>query len=373
MKFFTYIPCLLVALGIAYLEAQAQGCVAIRQFSGVGNSLNHGELLQKGDINFSTNYRYFRSFRHFKGTHEEPDRVANNTEVINWSHSVDLNISFALTNRFYLAASLPFVYNERSSLYEHGRTSRHKSYSGGMADMRLGGGYWLFEGENAAKGNIAIGASVKIPTGDYNAKSTFYNVDPEGIPQVRPVDQSIQPGDGGVGLILDTQGLRFLRNNVVVYYDGFYLINPRETNGTRTFRETLNPVLSNEAIMAVPDQYAVRAGIFRSLFVHGFGMSLGGRIEGVPVRDLIGGNAGFRRPGYVVSVEPGMSYMVKNFTVSLNVPVAVHRNRTRSVTDIEASTPTNYRHGDAAFADYLINVGIAWRLSKKTPAPFNVN
>lgn len=44
MKFFTYILCLLVALGIAYLDAQAQGCVAIRQFSGVGNSLNHGEL-----------------------------------------------------------------------------------------------------------------------------------------------------------------------------------------------------------------------------------------------------------------------------------------------------------------------------------------
>ncbi len=373
MKTFTYILGLLMALTGIKSYVQAQGCVAIRQFSGVGNALNQGEILQKGDLNIGANYRYFRSFRHFKGTHEEPDRVANNTEVINWSHSVDLNVSYALTDRFYVAASLPFVYNERSSLYEHGRNSRHTSYSGGIADIRLGGGYWLFGGEKAAKGNMALGASIKLPTGNYNAKSTFYNVGPEGSPQVRPVDQSIQPGDGGVGLILDTQGLRFLKNNFIVYYDGFYLINPRETNGTRTFRETLNPILSNESIMAVPDQFAFRAGLFRSLFVHGFGALLGGRIEGVPVRDLIGGNEGFRRPGYVISVEPGISYMVKDFTLSLNVPVAISRNRTRSVTDIAASTPDNYRHGDAAFADYLVNVGLAWRISKKESKLFKLN
>ena len=373
MKIYIYIFCLSVALCITSTFVRAQGCVAIRQFSGVGNALNQGEILQKGDFNIGTNYRYFRSFRHFKGTHEEPDRVANNTEVINWSHSVDLNVSYAVTDRFYVSASLPFVYNERSSLYEHGRNSRHMSYSGGIADMRIGGGYWLFAGEKAAKGNMAIGASIKLPTGNYNAKSTFYNVGPEGSSQIRPVDQSIQPGDGGVGLIVDAQGLRFLKNEFIFYYDGFYLINPREMNGTRTFRETLNPILSNESIMAVPDQYAFRAGIFRSLFVHGFGTSLGGRIEGVPVRDLIGGNEGFRRPGYVISIEPGISYMVKDFTVSLNVPVAISRNRTRSVTDIAASTPTNYRHGDAAFADYLINVGLAWRISKKEPELFKLN
>ncbi|WP_245802909.1 hypothetical protein [Cyclobacterium lianum] len=348
----------------------AQGCVAIRQFSGVGNALNQGELLQKGDWNIVSNYRYFRSFRHFKGTHEEPDRVANNTEVINWSHAVDLNLSYAFSNQLYGVVSLPFVYNERSSLYEHGRSERHVSYSQGLADMRLGLGYWLFKGEKARNGNMAFGLNLKLPTGKYDARSTFYNVGPEGAPERRPVDQSIQPGDGGVGLIADMQGLRFLGNEFVFFYDGFYLINPRETNGTRTFRETLNPILSNESIMAVPDQYALRAGVFKSMFVHGLGFSLGGRVEGIPVRDLVGGNTGFRRPGYVVSIEPGISYMINNFTLNVNVPVALHRNRTRSVTDIAASTPQNYRHGDAAFADYLLNVGLAWRIVKKEPAVF---
>lgn len=356
---------------LSTIKTNAQGCVAIRQFSGVGNSLNQGELLQKGEWNVLTNYRYFRSFRHFMGSHEEPDRVTNNTEVINWSHSVDLNISFAFTDRFYGLVSLPFVYNERSSLYEHGRTERHTSYSQGIADMRVGAGYWLLKGEKATHGNMAVGASLKLPTGNYDAKSAFFNVNGPGSQERRPVDQSIQPGDGGLGLIVDTQGLRFLGNEFVLFYDGFYLINPRTTNGTRTFRETLSPILSNEAIMAVPDQFAARAGVFKSLFVHGMGISLGGRIEGVPVRDLFGGDEGFRRPGYVISIEPGFSYMINNFTLNLSVPIAMHRNRMRSVTDIAATTPDNYRHGDAAFADYLLNVGLAWRFLKKETSPFN--
>jgi hypothetical protein len=371
MKAFIYISVfLLFTLINLPKESIAQGCVAIRQFSTAGQSPNSGGFLEKGTWNFTSNYRYFRSFRHFKGTHEEPDRVANQTEVINYSHALDINISYSITDRLYGIASLPFVYNERSSLYEHGRSERHRSYSKGIADMRVGIGYWLLSGENSSKGNLAVGAGIKLPTGNYEAKSVFYNVGPEGNPERRPVDQSIQPGDGGVGLILDSQGLRFLNHGVVLYYDGFYLVNPRETNGTRTFRETLNPILSNESIMAVPDQFSFRAGVYKSIFTHGLGFSLGGRAEGIPVRDLIGGNEGFRRPGYVISVEPGISYMVKNFTVNLNVPIAIHRNRTRSVTDIDASTPNNYRHGDAAFADYLVNIGVAWRIVKKEPALF---
>ncbi|MDX5479105.1 MAG: hypothetical protein LPJ98_11680, partial [Cyclobacteriaceae bacterium] len=61
----------------------AQGCVAIRQFSGIGNAVGQGNILEKGELNISANYRYFKSFRHFRGTHEEPDRLTNNTEVIN--------------------------------------------------------------------------------------------------------------------------------------------------------------------------------------------------------------------------------------------------------------------------------------------------
>ncbi|MDN3603522.1 hypothetical protein QWZ00_10380 [Belliella kenyensis] len=89
------------------------------------------------------------------------------------------------------------------------------------------------------------------------------------------------------------------------------------------------------------------------------------------MRDLLGASDGFRRPGYIISVEPGVSYMLGNFTTTVNVPIALVRNRTRSLTDIADSTPDNRRHGDAAFADYLINVNLAWRIPKRVKGVFN--
>lgn len=344
----------------------SQGCVAIRQFSGIGNAVGQLNVQSKGDWNLSTNYRYFKSFRHFRGTHEEPERVEQGTEVINWSHGVDFNVSYAFTDRFYGLISLPFSYNERSSLYEHGRQSRHVTYSQGLADIRIGAGYWLLSGEKANKGNLSIGLGLKLPSGNFNSQSTFYNVGPNGTPERRPVDQSIQLGDGGFGIMLESQGLKEFKSSLFGYYNAFYLLNPRNTNGTQTFRAR-----QSEAIMSVPDQFALRAGIFYGIKkIHGLGVSLGGRLEGVPVRDLIGESEGFRRPGYVISVEPGVSYMLGSVTATLNVPVALVRNRTRSLTDIADSTPDNFRHGDAAFADYLINFGVAWRISKKIESPF---
>ncbi|MBN3584085.1 hypothetical protein JYB64_16935 [Algoriphagus aestuarii] len=353
-------------LTCSYLSAKAQGCVAIRQFSGLGNAVGQGNMLEPGEWNISANYRYFKSFRHFRGTHEEPNRIEDGTEVINHQHGLDINISYAFNERIYGIVSLPFQYNERSSLYEHGRTERHTTYSKGFGDMRIGGGYWLLSGEKAKKGNTAIGLGIKFPTGDYAATSTFYNQGAEGGTEVKTVDQSIQLGDGGTGFIIDFQGLWNLKGTYFWYYDGFYMFSPKETNGTPTNRRR-----ENEAIMSVPDQYALRTGVFKSFTnIHGLGISLGGRVEGIPVHDAIGGSEGFRRPGYIVSMEPGISYMKGNVTGTLNVPFALIRNRTQSVTDIENSTPDEVVHGDAAFADYLINFTLAVRIPKKITSPF---
>src|SRR2546427_9636955 len=79
---------------------------------------------------------------------------------------------------------------------------------------------------------------------------------------------------------------------------------------------------------------------------------MGLRYDGVKVFDLIGGSLGCRRPGYAISVEPGFQYERGKDTWSLNIPVAVQRNRKRSVPDQMQGTA-----GDAAFADYFITVG----------------
>ncbi|OQD41624.1 protein involved in meta-pathway of phenol degradation [Croceivirga radicis] len=343
----------------------AQGCVAIRHFSScVGNALENN-LLGPGDIQIGSNYRYFKSFRHFRGTEEEADRVANETEVVNNAHAWDFFITYGITDRLYASATLPFVINTRSSLYEHGRNERNTTFSRGLADVRLGVGYWVFNPANNPNGNLALGLGVKLPTGNYNASDIFYNVGPEGSPQVRPVDQSIQPGDGGFGITLDFQLYKKIFTDFYLYAGGFYLINPRETNGTRTLRETLSPILENEAIMAVPDQFSSRLGLSYAISPL-FSTSLGARFEGIPVKDLMGGNKGFRRPGNVLSLDPGLAYMANNLSINLNVPIALRRDRPQSVTDLETQMATgNPRNGDAAFADYAINLGITFRLPNK--------
>lgn len=341
----------------------AQGCVAIRHFSScVGNSLE-SNLLNTGDIQIGMNYRYFKSFRHFRGTEEEPDRITNNTEVINIAHAWDFFLTYGVSDRVYASITLPTVINTRSSLYEHGREERNTTFSRGLGDIRLGIGYWLLDLESHPNGNLAVGMGVKLPTGNYNASDIFYNVGPNGEPQVRPVDQSIQVGDGGFGATLDFQFYHKITTDLFTYSSGFYLLNPRETNGTRTFRETLSPVLQNEAIMAVPDQYSLRAGFSYSLSPT-ISTSLGSRFDCVPVKDLIGGNDGFRRPGNVLSIDPGVAFMTGNFSLNLNVPFAIRRDRPQSVTDLQTEVLTGEpRSGDAAFADYVINFAVSYRVS----------
>ncbi|MDC7995345.1 hypothetical protein [Altibacter sp. HG106] len=350
------------------ISLYAQGCVAIRHFScSVGNQLENN-LLNEGSFQIGLNYRYFRSFRHFRGTEEEPDRVTNNTEVVNNAHAWDLSLNYALSNRWYAGMTIPTVINTRSSLYEHGREERNMTFSRGLGDIRLGVGYWFFDPVAHTNGNLAVGLGVKLPTGNFNATDIFYNVGVDGSPQVRPVDQSIQPGDGGFGVTVDFQLYQQIAPQFFAYAGGFYLINPRETNGVRTFRETLSPILQNEAIMSVPDQFSVRAGASYS-FSTTWAASLGARYEGIPVEDLVGGSEGFRRPGNVLSIDPGISFMRSNVSLNLNVPIALRRERPQSVTDIETSEVTGeFRNGDSAFADYLINFGIAYRFPAKKTA-----
>jgi hypothetical protein len=77
---------------------------------------------------------------------------------------------------------------------------------------------------------------------------------------------------------------------------------------------------------------------------------------------LVGGNNGFRRPGYIVSFEPGITYEFKNFSAYAYVPVALQRNRVQSEPDkIRTKLTGVYAKGDAAFADYAINIGLTFK------------
>lgn len=371
MKKYTKILVATVALTLAYLNANAQGCVAIRQFSGVGTTTGQIGGQTKGDWTVATNYRYFKSFRHFGGTEEHTYRVEDGTQVINKSHFLDFGINYSFSDRIFASAIIPLVFNDRSSMYEHGGNppnglgERHHTSSKGLGDIRLAVNYWLIDPAKAGHGNASVGLGIKLPTGAFDAEDMFYNQGPDrNIDRIAVVDQSIQPGDGGYGMTLDFQGFYMLSHKVVLSGSFFYLANPMATNGT--VRRGGNPETPEFDEFSVPDQYALRVGASYMTSLSGLSLYGGGRMECLPASDLLGSSEGYRRPGYVISLEPGISYSKGDFAALLSVPVAVERNRTKNYTDKIRGT-----HGDAAFADYTINVGLTWRIPRKSAEVFN--
>lgn len=342
-------------------EVSAQGCVAVRHM-GMCTVTDSSSVLQPGQFQITMGYRYLHSFKHFKGTEEQVERVEQHTEVVNKTSSMDITLSYAVNRRLVLNATIPLTFSTRSSLYEHDRVNRFTTRAYGIGDMRLTATYWIFDPQTKGmKHNLSIGGGIKIPTANEGTTDVFYTANG---PQERPVDQSIQPGDGGWGVNLEFQAYTHIVHRLYAYANGFYLFNPMNTNGVRTFRDSLSPILANEAIMSITDQYMFRGGLsFYPLNSGNLSFTLGARMEGIPVKDAFGKSEGFRRPGYVVSIEPGMTYRLrKKHEFNVNVPVALLRNRLQSLTDKETEQLTGKpRHGDAAFANYLLLITYAYK------------
>ena len=386
MKVRSFLVASFLVFGVS--NAKAQGCVAVRGFGGCGVAGGSGLALAPKQWQVGANYRYFESFRHFKGDEEQYDRLVKQTQVINYSNTIDISASMGLTLRTQMNVNLPVSYTDRSSYYEHGGQTttfpgaRKTSTSAGIGDARIGISKWLWNPVSHTKSNLMLGVGLKLPTGNWNVQDSFYNVmvtDPvtgssSRKTVYRPVDQSIQLGDGGIGLSLEMQGFWEMADGLFAYGNAFYILNPRGVNGTMTNRRTtivvngVSQVFTNEYMCSVADQYAARLGFLSQSQLHGLSFSWGARLEGVPVRDLVGESYGFRRPGYTIAAEPGVTYMKGKTTLNFNMPIALYRIRKQSVTDKEVQDATGVaRNGDAAFADYLISLGVTYRLDAPKP------
>ncbi len=395
---FKFLPLVFAFLLIGLQHAGAQGCVAVRQMGGLSLCSLNSYNLQKGNFQMGVGYRYFHSFRHFVGTEEQPDRQttggghdANGNELGNavniYSHAVDFNFSYGISNRLQLNATIPYVNNERSQVLRQTSpepdTFRYSVFADGIGDFRLGLNYWVFEPSTAHDGNLMVGLGIKLPTGNFAATDNQVPQTDGTKKDFIVMDQAIQPGDGGTGFSVELQGFKKLFGNFIGFANGYYLFNPRESNGTYKSAPTVvkSPVDGNVLgtmygynIYASPDQYFVRAGISTNVLKK-LNVSLAYRWEGIPAYDAIGGQVAYRRPGYVMAIEPGLAYSTGNHSFYLFVPKNIVRNRIQSAADIAnqdlqnsvVTDPADYVHvqGDAAFADYSISVGYSYRFGQK--------
>lgn len=410
MKSYFYALAGCLILSLCYNKAAAQGCVAVRQMGGVNPLSSNGYTLPKGEFQVGVNYRYFHSFRHYVGKEEQEHRQytgggfdANGVEKGNavniYSGAIDLNLSYAVTDRFQVNLAIPYVQNERSQVQVTKRDDDNKAIDGirysvfakGLGDIRISGNYWLFNPATATRGNLSLGVGIKTNSGSHTQKDNglFLNTKTRhgNIPydSLVMMDQAIQPGDGGIGFSLELQGFKQVYKRIYGFANGYYLFNPRESNGT--FKSAPSVVTAKDGtnlgtlygynVYASPDQYFVRAGFMGSLLKsQNLVLSAAYRFEGIPAYDAFGGQSAYRRPGYVMAIEYGASYRSGKHSFGLFIPFNFVRNRIQSAADIasqnlqnayaESKNETDKVHvqGDAAFADYSINLNYSYRLGK---------
>ena len=329
--------------------ARAQGCLAAHTNTSMqgclgDNQTTVGSLLRNRPLTIEVDWRSFSSFRHFSGEKENVQREILNTQIKNHQNLYNINVDLQLTPRWSVNAFVPVLQGTRNQKYP--------PYGvfdiAGLGDVIVGAQAWVLRPPAENGGNIAFSAGLKLPTGLNNGMGTARLAN--GTVQKVVADQSLQPGDGSWGFTLGSQAYKQTLFHTTAYFQGSWLFNPRDTNGVATFRAQ-----RGEGVMSVTDQYLFRAGLSRHVpRVRGLAASFGGRMEGIPVRDAFGKSDGFRRPGYIISVDPGVQYQYKRTMLAVTAPWAVQRNRRASVTDLANGT-----HGDAAFADYAVLVGLS--------------
>jgi hypothetical protein len=171
-----------------------------------------------------------------------------------------------------------------------------------------------------------------------------------------PVNQSIQLGDGGTGISIELNSFYKINKKFSLYGNAFYMFNPRDQNGTLSGYPLKEPYIeSGGTVNSVPDAYTFRLG--GNLTTKSVVLWAGGRLEGIPVHDAIGSSNGNRRPGEIISIEPGIKFKLKKATIYGFFPFPVYRATEQSLPDSVIGIPSV-----GGFSNYMIFVGTFFKL-----------
>lgn len=261
---------------------------------------------------------------------------------------IDLDLYYGITNRLSVDLTVPFLWGSGGFYDPAGSGKFFDFHAGGLGDMALQAEYWLNDPTMPSRIQGSVDMGIKFPTGSDAVTGPY----PNGA--MLPIDEAFQLGNGGWEILLRAQGTAPIVGDLSAYGSGYYGLSLTGTNGVYMYRATGVP----DSLRGVPDTYSGRLGVAYLLPVlQDFVLSAGGRINGVTVKDLIGGgDLYWRRPGYEVYVEPALTWTHGPNMASVSVPVRVYQMKLDSLLDISRN-----RHIGSDFAPYLILASYARR------------
>ena len=337
------------AIALVPSTAAGQGCEPIR-FTVPVNLGALGQAYKPSGWELSLAYRRLYSEDWFVGRDQDDARAPAGQPPVFEIHTLVGEVSYKFNDRFRARLDVPFSTGSLTRIWPDGQT--HEQTATGLGDISLIGEAWLLKPRTHPRGNISLGLGFKAPTGNHKIGSQFYTA---SGPKDFPADQTIQPSDGGWGVLMDMQAFGQIFDRTSLYAIASYMANPKAKSDVPGDPSATAPYWS------VPDVYSGRTGVAYDLFPeHGLSVSLGARIDGIPVHDVFGGvddSTTIRRSAYVVFADPGMSYSRDKNTFTLSVPWRVKVNRMKSVRE-EQTGGLNA----GGFAKYLIFASYSRRI-----------
>ena len=332
----------LSALLVSGTKAGAQGCEPIR-FTTPVNLGGQGKAYQPAhDWELTLAWRHLNADDFYVGK----DNTGGQPGLFEINSFVG-DVSYAANDRIRLRLSVPFQTGSFSHKFADGAI--HQQTAKGIGDISAMAETWLLDPRTNESGNVSIGLGFKAPTGSHAQMSTFYTATG---PVPFPADQTIQNGDGGWAIMTQAQAFRQVMPRAFAYLGGSYMISPKKQTEIVWFPgSTLH--------WSVPDVYSARAGgAFSVLPDQRLTVSLGARIDGIPVHDLIGADGDTnKRSSYVIYSDPGLSVRNGRGTFTISTPVRLAVNRKQSVFEQKTHSPAS-----GGFAKFLVFASYSYRL-----------
>lgn len=342
------------SLGFAPTSALAQGCEPIR-FTTPIDLGGEGQAYQpRRQWRLTLAYRRLHSDNWLVGTSPQSDMAPGGEAPVINVHTFVADVSYSLSDRIQVGVSLPFSTGTISRKWDD--SAHHEQSATGIGDVSARGELWLLRPRNHQNGNISVGLGLKAPTGSHTKTSQSYTA---AGPVPFPADNFIQPGDGGWAVTVGAQAFARVKEGLFVYTSGSYMASPKAQAET-----VISPTGPASSVhWSVPDVYEARLGAAVSVWPdQGLTLSLGGRMTGIPRRDLFGGGDSTtkKQTSRIIYADPGLSLNRGKSSFTLSVPIRIYANRLKSLLEERSTGRLSINGG--GFASYLIFASYSYRL-----------